>query len=122
MPSRRVERVNELIRTELGDLVGRSMRDPRLSGLASITEVHTTPDLRHARVYVSILGTEDDKKSTMIALQAASGFLRRELASRMTMKYVPDLTFLVDESIERGERIRELLRQVNEPGPPPEDG
>ncbi|HUE75829.1 MAG TPA: 30S ribosome-binding factor RbfA, partial [Chloroflexota bacterium] len=84
--------------------------------------VHTTPDLRHARVYVSILGTEDDKKSTMVALQAASGFLRRELASRITMKYVPDLTFLVDESIERGERIRELLRQVNESGVPPEGG
>ncbi len=115
MPSRRVERVNELLRVELGELLLHTLRDPRLAGLVSITEVRTTQDIRHSRVFISVLGTPEERRSTLIGLQAAAGFLRKELSSRLTLRYVPDLTFRADESIERGERIIDLLRHVNDP-------
>jgi len=112
MGTRRRERVGELIREELSDLIRREVKDPRLSGLISVTEVITSPDLRHARVFVSIMGTEEEKQQVEKGLAAAKGFLRKGLGERLTLRYTPDLIFQRDESIERGSRLLQLIEEV----------
>ncbi len=112
MGTRRRERVGELIREELSDLIRREVKDPRLSGLISVTEVVTSPDLRHARVFVSIMGTEEEKQQVEKGLAAAKGFLRRGLGERLTLRYTPELIFQRDESIERGSRLLQLIEEV----------
>ena len=115
-----MQRVNETIRKEISELLRREVKDPRLGCLISITEVVTSPDLRHARVYFSIMGTEEEKSQAEIGLAAASGFLRRELGERLTLRYIPELCFERDESIERGSRLLELIKQVTPPDSPGE--
>ena len=112
MAPRRLERINELIRDEISDLIRREIRDPRLSGLVSITDVETSPDIRYARVYVSVLGPEEERKAAMQALKNASGFLRKELGGRLNLRRTPQLSFSLDVSLERGARIMELIRQI----------
>lgn len=90
MGTRRRERVSELIREEISELIRREVRDPRLSGLISVTEVVTSPDLRHARVFVSVMGTEEEKRQVEKGLAAASGFLRKGLGERLSLRYTPN--------------------------------
>ncbi len=112
MSTRRIARVNDVIRREISGLLMREIRDPRLSGLLSVTEVDTSPDLRYAKVFVSVMGSEEEKRQVEEGLAAASGFLRRGLGERLTIRYTPELTFLRDESIERGSRLLELINEV----------
>ncbi|MGB3129597.1 MAG: 30S ribosome-binding factor RbfA [Dehalococcoidia bacterium] len=112
MSTRRMARVNDVIRREISELLMREIRDPRLSGLLSVTEVDTSPDLRSAKVFVSVMGSEEEKKRVEQGLAAASGFLRRGLAERVTLRYIPELVFHRDESIERGSRLLELIDEV----------
>ncbi|HUV52167.1 MAG TPA: 30S ribosome-binding factor RbfA [Dehalococcoidia bacterium] len=120
MGTRRIERVNELIREEISELIRREVKDPRLNSFISVTEVVTSPDLRHARVFVSIMGTEEEKKQVEKGLAAAAGFLRRELGERLTLRYTPDLIFQLDDSIERGSKLLQLINEVA-PGESPEE-
>lgn len=117
MASRRIARLNDQIRADLADLIAREMRDPRLSGLISVTGVDVAPDLSTAKVYISVLGTEQERKSALAAIRSASGFLRTQLAARLTIRRAPELHFMADTSIERGERIMELLREVESEHP-----
>jgi ribosome-binding factor A len=110
--SRRTERLNDQLREEISDLLQRELRDPRIGGLVSITEVDVAPDLSHAKVFVSVLGTPEEKASTLAALHAAAGFVRRELRRRLTIRRMPELTFLPDDSMERGARILSLLDET----------
>ena len=112
MSTRRVARANDLIRRELSALILREVRDPRLSGLLSVTRVETSPDLRHARVFVSLMGSDEEKRQAEEGLAAASGFLRRGLGDRLVLRYVPELTFRLDDSIEKGSRMLELIKEV----------
>ena len=112
MKSRRLDRVNELIRVELGSLILHHLRDPRLSQVVSITSVDVAADLRSAKVYVSVLGEMEDKTKTMKGLQAASGFLRRELGHRIALRNIPEIRFLLDDSIEEGAKVLDLIRRV----------
>lgn len=112
MGTRRRERVSELIREEISELIRREVRDPRLSCLISVTEVVTSADLRHAKVFVSIMGTEEDKKQVEKGLAAASGFLRKGLGERLSLRYTPELSFYRDDSIERGSRLLQLIEEV----------
>jgi ribosome-binding factor A len=107
--TRRTERINDLLREEISDLVLHELKDPRIGGLVSITEVDVSPDLRHAKVFVSVLGSNEERSSTLDALEAGRRFLQRELRRRVTMRYVPDLAFLPDDSMERGQRILSLI-------------
>jgi ribosome-binding factor A len=108
--NRRTERVNDLLREQLDYLLRREAKDPRLGSMWSITAVEATRDLRHAKVWVSILGTEDEAKETMAGLNAARSFLRRELSRRLnTMHHIPEIEFSRDTSIERGAHLSELL-------------
>jgi ribosome-binding factor A len=109
--TKRTDRVNELVREEISTLIREEMNDPRMGGLVSITHVEVTPDLRHARAFVSVLGTDEERDSTMAALAHARPFLRRELGKRLQMKYTPDLVFVGDQSIERAQQLTDAMRQ-----------
>ena len=113
--SRRTERVNDLIREELSDLLLREVRDPRLDApLISITHVEVTPDLFNARVFVSIMSGPAEQTEALRALNAAASFFHRELKSRLQMRRVPFLAFRLDTSIAEGAEVLALIEQVHE--------
>jgi ribosome-binding factor A len=112
--TRRTERINDLLREEISDLLLRVVKDPRIGGLITITEVDVSPDLRVAKVFVSVMGSDEEKASTFRALDAAANFMQRELRRRLTIRRTPELRFLKDTSLEKGARILELLQQVRE--------
>ena len=97
----------------MSDLIRTRLKDPRV-GFASVTGVQMSGDLRYAKVFVSVLGELDEQRATIKALEHASGFLRHELAQRLTIRYTPEILFKLDESIARGARMLELMRQVRE--------
>lgn len=106
----RQEKLGELFAAELSDLLRTRVKDPRV-GFASITHVEVSGDYRHAKIYVSVLGSEEERSDTIKALKHATGFLRHELASRVTLRYMPEIVFKLDTSIEQGSRILELIRE-----------
>ncbi|HEX2057055.1 MAG TPA: 30S ribosome-binding factor RbfA [Actinomycetota bacterium] len=110
--SQRTERVGKLARQVLGDAI-RSLKDPRV-GFVTVTAVRVSPDLRHARVAVSVLGDESARKESLAGLESAKPVLRAELGRQMRMKYLPDLAFVLDEGAERAERIEEILHKIHE--------
>jgi ribosome-binding factor A len=110
--SHRIEQVNKLLRRELSDLLQRQVKDPRLDTFVAVTEVDTSTDLRHAKVFVSHLGSEAEKEEILKVLGAASGFLRKELAQNLKMRRIPELSFCWDNSLERGDRVLRLIDQV----------
>jgi ribosome-binding factor A len=123
MSFHRIERVNSLMRHELSELLQREVKDPRLSSSVIVTGVETAPDMRHARVFVShIVKAEEEKRETLEALDSAAGFLRRELAEKLRLRHIPDLTFEWDDSIERGAHLLELIDKVSEESKKKEKG
>ena len=109
----RQEKLGELIAVEISDLLRNRVKDPRV-GFASITRVEVSGDFRHARIFVSVMGDPEEQRETMKALKHAAGFLRHELATRLTLRYMPELDFRLDTSIEKGAQILNLIRQVEE--------
>jgi ribosome-binding factor A len=106
----RQEKLGELFAVELSDLLRTRVKDPRV-GFASITHVEVSGDYRHAKIYVSVMGSDEERDNTMKALKHATGFLRHELASRIVLRYMPEIVFKLDTSIEQGSRILELIRE-----------
>jgi ribosome-binding factor A len=111
--SRRSERTCKLIQREISELLEREVNDPRLSKFVSVTEVTLSPDLKHAKVYVSTLGTEINKEDLLAGFNNASGFLRKELAAHLRLKQIPQLSFHYDDSIERGARLLKLIGELS---------
>jgi ribosome-binding factor A len=111
--SQRTDRLDSQIRQELMDLLQREMKDPRV-GFVTITRVETARDLGSARVWVSILGTEEERDRSMKALGVATPWLRRRLAERLTLRSVPQLSLRHDDSIEAGDRVLRLLREIEQ--------
>ncbi len=109
----RQEKLGELIVAELSDLLRNRVKDPRV-GFASITHVEVSGDLRHAKVFVSVMGTEEEKVASMKGLKNAAGYLRHELAGRIVLRYMPEITFKLDTSIEEGARILALINKIEE--------
>lgn len=109
----RARKVAQHIQEELGRLFSRGVKDPRI-GFITLTGVELSPDLRSGKVFYSVLGDEASKKETAQGLKAATPFLKREVAKALALRHVPDLRFVYDESIERGARIEELLREARE--------
>jgi len=103
-----MRRVNEAVREVVSARLAEGLKDPRI-GFVTVTSVDTSPDLRQARVYVSVLGTDDERADTMTALESAHGVLQQSVARELRMKRTPTLQFVFDESIDRGMRISELL-------------
>ncbi|HEX8967743.1 MAG TPA: 30S ribosome-binding factor RbfA [Chloroflexota bacterium] len=115
MPSRRIERINHLLRQEIADLLTREVKDATLAtALISITDVETSPDLRTARVFFSVYGDEDVIQAARAHLQRASGFLHRNLKERLDLRHTPHLEFILDRSLARGDRIMQLMRTIEE--------
>jgi len=112
LPYKRAQRVSDLLREEIAEIVMKKVKDPRL-GFLTITGVTITDDLKIAKVYVSILKGEE-RETTLDILNSAKGFIRGEIGRRVRMKAIPSLEFRVDESIEHGERIDRLLRDIRE--------
>jgi ribosome-binding factor A len=106
----RMRRVDEAVRAVLSDAISKDLQDPRV-GFVTVTAVKTSPDLRHARVYVSVLGDERVRSETLSGLRSAHGFLQARVAAELTLKHTPLLTFEYDESIDRGMRISQLIEQ-----------
>ncbi|MBI5106750.1 MAG: 30S ribosome-binding factor RbfA [Solirubrobacterales bacterium] len=103
-----MRRVDEAVREVLGDAVAQDLKDPRV-GFVTVTEVRTSPDLRHARVYVSVLGTEDEREATLAGLRSAHGVLQSRIARELRMKRTPALTFEHDDTAERAARLEALI-------------
>lgn len=105
-----MRRVDEAVRAVLSDAIAKDLKDPRI-GFVTVTGVKTSPDLRHARVYVSVLGDEQVREASLEGLRSAHGFLQGELAAQLKLKHTPTLTFQYDESVDRGMRISRLLEE-----------
>ena len=115
MAGYRMERINDDIKRELSQLIP-ALKDPRVRGLVSVTRVDTTSDLKYCKVYVSAL-LKEDERDVMRGLKSAAGFLRRSLAQRMTLRSTPELMFIPDDSIDRGNRVIGVLGQLQDAPP-----
>lgn len=115
MAFNRVERIQEECKRELTSII-RTIKDPRLSSMTSVVSASVTKDLKYAKVYVSVLGSEEEKKSSMEALKSSTGYIKREIASRLNLRCVPHPTFVLDTSIDYGMHINELLNKINKDG------
>jgi ribosome-binding factor A len=113
MAGGRMRRVDEAVRAVLSDAIATDLKDPRI-GFVTVTGVKTSPDLRHARVYVSVLGDEPTRQASLQGLRSAHGFLQGALASQLKLKHTPTLEFEYDGSVDRGMRITELLEDAGE--------
>jgi len=108
----RIERVNNLVRQEISQLLQRQIKDPRLSSFIAVTEVDTSPDLKYAKIFVSCISSDEEKQEILSALAAASGFLRNELTRCLRLRRIPELSFHWDDSIEQGAHLQELIDRV----------
>jgi ribosome-binding factor A len=109
----RPARIAEQIKREVSQMLQRDIKDDRVGlGMTSITAVEVSRDLRHARIYVSIYGSESDRQQTMQGLLSATGFVRRELAKRLTLRFVPEISFAEDRSLERGAQVLALINRL----------
>lgn len=113
MAHNRIDRISEEVHRALCDAM-RTLKDPRIQGLVSITRCDVTGDLHFCKVYVSILGTEEDKKSAMQGIKSALGYLRREVSQRVDLRYTPQLIIIPDDSIQNGVRISGIINSLNE--------
>jgi ribosome-binding factor A len=109
---RRPERLGQEIRIVLAEVIARQVKDPRI-GFVTVTRVELTPDLHHARVYVSVLGSPEEQESSIEGLSSAAGFLRREIVHRLDLRRAPELAFILDHGAEAAERIEMLLQQLH---------
>ncbi len=119
--SQRTDRVDELLRQEIGALLAKEVQDPRI-GFATITDVETSPDLRHAKVWVSVIGQKADRDESLRALADAMPFIRHELGRRLRIRRIPDLHVHLDDSAERGTRVLHVLHELEIGTPPDEIG
>ncbi|MEM9542951.1 MAG: 30S ribosome-binding factor RbfA [Cyanobacteria bacterium P01_E01_bin.42] len=113
--SRRISKVSSLIKREVSQLLFNGIKDDRVGvGMVSVTDVDVSGDLQHAKIFVSIYGTEEVRTQTMEALQASTGFVRRELGSRVRLRRTPEVIFIEDRSLERGDRMIHLLEKIEQ--------
>ena len=111
---RRIDRINELLRQEISQLLSRQIKDPRLRGVISITEVQTSSDLRNAKVLLSVMGDQTSKQAALDGIQSAATFLRRELRDRLTLRYTPFLTFALDDSLEEADHLLQIMDRIRD--------
>lgn len=107
-------RVNGEVQKELSSLISREIKDPRINPMTTVVSVEVAPDLKHAKVYISVLGDEESRKATYEGLRSAAPFMRRELAKRINLRNTPELSFVMDQSIEYGVNMSKLINDVNQ--------
>lgn len=111
--TQRTERIDQLLREEISAILAKEIADPDI-GFATVTEVETAPDLRHARVWFSVIGQKAERDQTLRALERAMGYVRRELGTRLRLRRIPELHVRLDDSVERGTRVLRLLTELEE--------
>src|SRR5690554_5098624 len=120
MNNKRVNRISEEVRKVVSELLFNGLKDPRIHSMTTITNVEVTRDLRYAKIYVSVLGNDEEKKNTIEGLESAKGFIRNEIGKKIDLRYVPEPIFHLDESIEQGiymsKLIEELSKNTNDSG------
>jgi len=122
MPNqRRADRLAERIREEVASFLADGAKDPRLQGLVTVTGVDVTPDLRRARIFVSIMGSDDERAGTFGALEGMTGHLRSRLARTLRLRFTPEIEFAHDQSVERAARIETLLERIKTGELPPDE-
>src|SRR4051794_38965713 len=117
--TQRTDRIDELLRQEITSLLTKDVADPDI-GFATVTDVETAPDLRHARVWVSVIGQPKDRATTVRALERAMPFVRRELGKRLRLRRIPEFSVRLDDSVERGTRVLRLINELEAGGAPGE--
>ncbi|MGM0395530.1 MAG: 30S ribosome-binding factor RbfA [Bacillota bacterium] len=113
MNEKRINRISEEVKKVVSELIQNEIKDPRISGMPSVNKVSVTKDLRFAKIYISVLGSEEDKESTIQGLQSAKGFVRTEIGRRINLRHVPEPIFELDESIEQALYMSKLIEEVN---------
>lgn len=114
MSENRVRRVAEQVKKDVSQIIGSEMKDPRLAGITSVTDVQLSRDLRYASIYVSIFGSDLEKQETLQTLIKATGFIRTEIGKRIRLRYTPDINFYLDNSIEYGAHIERVIKSLKE--------
>lgn len=112
MAFKRTDRISEEIKKELSSVI-RDLKDPRIPMMTSVVSVNVTSDLRYAKAYISVMGTDEEKKAALKALSSAQGFIRREIGGRIKLRCVPEFSFVEDTSIEYGAHINQLLHDIS---------
>lgn len=112
MSMQRINRISEQMKKEISSIIMNEIKDPRVSEMCSVISVKVTPDLKFAKVYVSVFGNDEDKINSLKGLKSASGFIRKKLGEYMKLRNLPEIHFEIDESIEYGARINQLLSQI----------
>jgi ribosome-binding factor A len=113
MPKQRTDRLNSNLKEVISEVIRRDVRNPHVNELVTVTRVDITKDLHYAKVYISVIGTEAQKADTIKALQSAAGFIAVNSSKKVTMRYFPTLTFILDEGVEKHMRIEELLGEIS---------
>ncbi|MBO4310871.1 MAG: 30S ribosome-binding factor RbfA [Lachnospiraceae bacterium] len=108
-------RINSEVHKELSQIISYEVKDPRISPFTSVMDVYVAPDLKTCKVYVSVMGSDEEKENTMTGLNSAKGMIRSLLAKRMNMRNTPEITFILDESIEKGIEMMKFIDEVNAP-------
>ena len=108
-------RINSEVLKELSQIIAYEVKDPRINPFTSVMDVYVAPDLKTCKVYISVMGSDEDKENTMTGLNSAKGMIRSLLAKRMNMRNTPELTFILDESIEKGIEMMKFIDEVNAP-------
>ena len=114
--SNRLGRIDEELKKEVSNIINYDLKNPNITGLISVTKAKITPDLKYAQIYVSILNSKDTKE-TLATLKKSSGFVRSEVAKRINLRITPEIIFVLDDSMEYGERIDKILKEILPPKP-----
>lgn len=112
MPIKRTDRLNSLLKEVLSQVIREEVRNPHISSLVTVTRVEITTDLHYAKVFVSVIGSEQEKQAAIAGLQSAAGFIAVQAAKKVVMRYFPDLTFRLDDSVEKYAKIEQKLQEI----------
>lgn len=112
MSFNRIDRISEEIKKELSEII-RELKDPRIPEMTSVVLVDVTRDLRYAKAYISVMGDKEQQNNAIAGLKSAAGFIRKEVGKRVQLRYIPEFTFILDESIEHGAHIAKLLHNIS---------
>jgi len=113
MNNKRLNRISEEVKRVVSELIYNGLKDPRVNSMTTITKVEVTRDLRYAKIYVSVFGNKEEKENTLLGLESAKGFIRKEIGNRIDLRYAPEPIFILDESIEQGIYMSKLIKEVN---------
>jgi ribosome-binding factor A len=114
MPVKRTDRLNSLLKEVISEVIRREVKNPHVNALVTVTRVDITKDLHHAKVYISVIGTDEEKETTIKALTTAAGFIAVNSSKKVVMRYFPELSFKLDDAVDKHMRIEELLQEIKE--------